>query len=121
MKASMETTKVRLGDSDINVAVSDAEKVTKLDAENSEKSKRIDSLKGQIKELQAKLEEEEGKVLLNKLKDMFSSGEKEIFEYTISETYVNNGSHYCSYGSCKCAGNNILAAKYIAKRYGAFY
>lgn len=59
--ASMETTKVRLGDSDINVAVSDAEKVTKLDAENSEKSKRIDSLKGQIKELQAKLEEEEGK------------------------------------------------------------
>ena len=26
-------------------------------------------------------EEEEGKVLLNKLKDMFSSGEKEIFEY----------------------------------------
>lgn len=59
--ASMETTKVRLGDSDINVAVSDAEKVTKLDAENSEKSKRIDSLKGQIKELQDKLEEEEGK------------------------------------------------------------
>lgn len=28
-------------------------------------------------------EEEEGKVLLNKLKDMFSSGEKEIFEYKI--------------------------------------
>lgn len=28
-------------------------------------------------------EEEEGKVLLNKLKDMFSSGEKEIFEYKV--------------------------------------
>ena len=28
-------------------------------------------------------EEEEGKVLLNKLKDMFSSGEQEIFEYKV--------------------------------------
>ncbi len=28
-------------------------------------------------------EEEEGKVLLNKLKDMFSNGEKEIFEYKV--------------------------------------
>ncbi len=58
---SMETTKVRLGDSDINVAVADADKVTKLDADNTAKTDKITKLKAQIKELQSELAEEQGK------------------------------------------------------------
>lgn len=58
---SMETTKVRLGDSDIDVAVTDADKVTKLDADNAAKGKKIEALKAQIKKLQSELEAEQGK------------------------------------------------------------
>lgn len=49
----METTKVRIGDSTITVATDDADKVMKLDADNSANVKKIATLNAQIKELTA--------------------------------------------------------------------
>ena len=53
----MEYKGVHLSDgSDITVASNDVSKVTKLDADNSEKAKQVADIKAQIKALQAKLD-----------------------------------------------------------------
>lgn len=56
----MDVTKVRLGDTDITVATSDAEKIVKVDADNSEKEKKIAELNEQIGKLQAEKKKLEG-------------------------------------------------------------
>lgn len=56
----MDVTKVRLGDTDITVATSDADKIVKVDADNSEKEKKIAELNEQIEKLQAEKKELEG-------------------------------------------------------------
>lgn len=58
---AMETTKVRIGDSTITVATDDADKVMKLDADNSDKAKKIATLNAQIKELTAQRDALQGK------------------------------------------------------------
>lgn len=50
---SMETTKVRVDGADVTVAVSDADKITKLDADNNAKAKEIDDLNAKIGKLTA--------------------------------------------------------------------
>ncbi|RMC24433.1 MULTISPECIES: DUF2213 domain-containing protein [unclassified Lactobacillus] len=57
---SMETTKVRLNDADVTVATGDADKIIKLDADNSEKQRQIDDLKAKIKEMQDQLAKLQG-------------------------------------------------------------
>ena len=56
----METTKVRLNDADVTVATGDADKIIKLDADNSEKQRQIDDLKAKIKEMQDQLAKLQG-------------------------------------------------------------
>lgn len=56
----MDVTKVRLGDADITVATSDASKIVKVDADNSEKEKKIAELNEQIEKLQAEKKKLEG-------------------------------------------------------------
>ena len=56
-KQEMDYKVVHLSDgSDITVASNDVSKVTKLDADNSEKAKQVADIKAQIKALQAKLD-----------------------------------------------------------------
>lgn len=57
---SMETTKVRLDGADVTVATGDADKIIKLDEENSEKERQIDDLKTKIKEMQDQLAKLQG-------------------------------------------------------------
>lgn len=57
---SMETTKVRLDGADVTVATGDADKIIKLDEENSEKKRQIDDLKTKIKEMQDQLAKLQG-------------------------------------------------------------
>ena len=57
---SMETTKVRLDGADVTVATGDADKIIKLDADNSEKQRQIDDLKAKIKEMQDQLAKLQG-------------------------------------------------------------
>ena len=56
----METTKVRLDGADVTVATGDADKIIKLDEENSEKKRQIDDLKTKIKEMQDQLAKLQG-------------------------------------------------------------
>lgn len=62
----MDVTKVRLGDTDITVATSDASKIVKVDADNSEKEKKIAELNEQIEKLQAEKKELEGDAEIEK-------------------------------------------------------
>lgn len=57
----METTKVRLDGADVTVATGDADKIIKLDADNSDKTKKIADLEKEIKEKQKELDELKGK------------------------------------------------------------
>lgn len=57
----METTKVRLDGADVTVATADADKIIKLDADNSDKTKKIADLEEEIKEKQKELDELKGK------------------------------------------------------------
>lgn len=59
---SMDTTKIRIGDSDINVAVADADKVTALDKELDKAKAELDSKNAEIKDLKSQLDTEKGKV-----------------------------------------------------------
>lgn len=56
----MDTTKVRLDGADVTVATGDADKIIKLDEENSEKKRQIDDLKTKIKEMQDQLAKLQG-------------------------------------------------------------
>ena len=57
----MDTTKVRLDGADVTVATADADKIIKLDADNSDKTKKIADLEEEIKEKQKELDELKGK------------------------------------------------------------
>lgn len=56
----METTKVRLDGADVTVATGDADKIIKLDADNSEKQRQIDDLKAKIKDMKDQLAKLQG-------------------------------------------------------------
>lgn len=60
---TMDMTKIRLdgADTDVNVASQDADRIMKLDADNSAKAKQVADLKAQIKQLQDKLAALQGK------------------------------------------------------------
>lgn len=80
---SMETTKVRLDGADVTVATGDADKIIKLDEENSEKQKQIDDLKAKIKDLQDQLaklqgDDEETKKNADKAQAKADAAEKEL-------------------------------------------
>ena len=80
---SMETTKVRLDGADVTVATGDADKIIKLDEENSEKEKKIADLKAQIKDLQDQLsklqgDDEETKKNADKAQAKADAAEKEL-------------------------------------------
>lgn len=80
---SMETTKVRLDGADVTVATADADKIIKLDADNSEKEKKINDLKTQIKDLQDQLaklqgDDEETKKNADKAQAKADAAEKEL-------------------------------------------
>ena len=78
---------VHLSDgSDITVASNDVSKVTKLDADNSEKAKQVADIKAQIKALQAKLDKLQGtadanKADADKAQAKADSAEKELSDY----------------------------------------
>lgn len=79
----METTKVRLDGADVTVATGDADKIIKLDEENSEKEKKIADLKAQIKDLQDQLaklqgDDEETKKNADKAQAKADATEKEL-------------------------------------------
>ncbi len=79
----METTKVRLDGADVTVATGDADKIIKLDADNSEKEKKINNLKAQIKDLQDQLaklqgDDEETKKNADKAQAKADAAEKEL-------------------------------------------
>ena len=79
----METTKVRLDGADVTVATGDADKIIKLDADNSEKEKKINDLKTQIKDLQDQLaklqgDDEETKKNADKAQAKADAAEKEL-------------------------------------------
>ena len=79
----METTKVRLDGADVTVATGDADKIIKLDEENSEKEKKIADLKAQIKDLQDQLaklqgDDEETKKNADKAQAKADAAEKEL-------------------------------------------
>lgn len=57
----VKTTKVRVDNADVTVAEQDADKILKLDADNSAKQKKIDELNAQIKELTAQRDALQGK------------------------------------------------------------
>lgn len=82
----METTKVRLGDSDITVAISDADKLVKLDADNSEKEKKIADLKAKIADYKKQLDELQGDADLSKKNEEEAKAEKDALEKQL-ETY----------------------------------
>lgn len=80
---SMETTKVRLDGADVTVATADADKIIKLDADNSEKEKKINDLKAQIRDLQDQLaklqgDDEETKKNADKAQAKADAAEKEL-------------------------------------------
>ena len=79
----MDTTKVRLDGADVTVATGDADKIIKLDADNSEKEKKINDLKAQIKDLQDQLaklqgDDEEAKKNADKAQAKADAAEKEL-------------------------------------------
>ncbi|QHJ78310.1 MAG: hypothetical protein [Bacteriophage sp.] len=79
----MDTTKVRLDGADVTVATADADKIIKLDADNSEKEKKINDLKAQIKDLQDQLaklqgDDEEAKKNADKAQAKADAAEKEL-------------------------------------------
>ena len=79
----MDTTKVRLDGADVTVATGDADKIIKLDEENSEKEKKITDLKAQIKDLQDQLaklqgDDEEAKKNADKAQAKADAAEKEL-------------------------------------------
>ena len=79
----MDTTKVRLDGADVTVATGDADKIIKLDEENSEKQKQIDDLKAKIKDLQDQLaklqgDDEETKKNADKAQAKADAAEKEL-------------------------------------------
>lgn len=79
----MDTTKVRLDGADVTVATGDADKIIKLDADNSEKEKKINDLKTQIKDLQDQLaklqgDDEETKKNADKAQAKADAAEKEL-------------------------------------------
>lgn len=76
----METTKVRLGDSDITVAISDADKLIKLDADNSEKEKKIADLKAKIADYKKQLDELQGDADSSKKNEEEAKAEKDALE-----------------------------------------
>lgn len=82
----METTKVRLGDSDITVATSDADKIIKVDADNSEKEKKIADLKAKIADYKKQLEELQGDADSSKKSEEEAKAEKDALEKQL-ETY----------------------------------
>lgn len=82
----METTKVRLGDSDITVASSDADKLIKLDADNSEKEKKIADLKAKIADYEKQLKELQGDADSSKKSEEEAQAEKDALEKQL-ETY----------------------------------
>lgn len=56
----METTQIRLDGANVTVASQDADRIMKLDADNSAKAKKIAEYQAQIKDLQAKIKELQG-------------------------------------------------------------
>lgn len=82
----METTKVRLGDTDITVATGDADKVIKVDADNSEKEKKIADLKAKIADYKKQLEELQGDADSSKKSEEEAKAEKDALEKQL-ETY----------------------------------
>lgn len=86
-KQEMDYKVVHLSDgSDITVASNDVSKVTKLDADNSEKAKQVADIKAQIKALQAKLDKLQGtadanKADADKAQAKADSAEQELSEY----------------------------------------
>lgn len=90
---SMETTKVRLDGADVTVATGDADKIIKLDEENSEKEKKIADLKAQIKDLQDQLaklqgDDEEVKKNADKAQAKADAAEKELAD--LKERYAGD-------------------------------
>lgn len=82
----MDVTKVRLGDTDITVATSDADKVVKVDADNSEKEKKIADLKAKIADYEKQLEELQGDADSSKKSEEEAKAEKDALEKQL-ETY----------------------------------
>lgn len=82
----MDVTKVRLGDTDITVATSDADKVVKVDAENSEKEKKIADLKAKIADYEKQLKELQGDADSSKKSQEEAKAEKDALEKQL-ETY----------------------------------
>lgn len=76
----MDVTKVRLGDSDITVATSDADKIVKVDAENSEKEKKIADLKAKIADYEKQLKELQGDADSSKKSEEEAQAEKDALE-----------------------------------------
>lgn len=76
----MDVTKVRLGDSDITVATSDADKIVKVDAENSEKEKKIADLKAKIADYEKQLKELQGDANSSKKSEEEAQAEKDALE-----------------------------------------
>lgn len=82
----MDVTKVRLGDTDITVATSDADKVVKVDADNSEKEKKIADLKAKIADYEKQLKELQGDADSSKKSEEEAQAEKDALEKQL-ETY----------------------------------
>lgn len=82
----MDVTKVRLGDTDITVATSDADKVVKVDADNSEKEKKIADLKAKIADYEKQLKELQGDADSSKKNEEEAKAEKDALEKQL-ETY----------------------------------
>lgn len=82
----MDVTKVRLGDTDITVATSDADKVVKVDADNSEKEKKIADLKAKIADYEKQLKELQGDADSRKKNEEEVKAEKDALEKQL-ETY----------------------------------
>ena len=76
----MDVTKVRLGDTDITVATSDADKVVKVDADNSEKEKKIADLKAKIADYEKQLRELQGDADSSKKNEEEAKAEKDALE-----------------------------------------
>lgn len=76
----MDVTKVRLGDTDITVATSDADKVVKVDADNSEKEKKIADLKAKIADYEKQLKELQGDADSSKKSEEEAQAEKDALE-----------------------------------------
>ena len=82
----MDVTKVRLGDTDITVATSDVDKIVKVDADNSEKEKKIADLKAKIADYKKQLEELQGDADSSKKSEEEAKAEKDALEKQL-ETY----------------------------------